>query len=76
MSPSASVTMLTPSERETFEEAGRVFLVAAEAVQRFGEDDVELGDSGRAHQRLEPCTKQRCSGDRVVVRIRRRSAHP
>jgi hypothetical protein len=27
-------------EGETLEETGRVFLVAAEAVQRFGEDDV------------------------------------
>ena len=40
MSPSASVT-IDAGEGEALEEPGGVFLVAAEAVQRFGEHHVE-----------------------------------
>jgi hypothetical protein len=53
MSPSASVTMLTPANVQPLEESSRVFLVAAEAVQRLGEHDVETAVQCIAHQRLE-----------------------
>ncbi len=36
-------------ESETLEEAGGVFLIAAEAVQRLGENDVEFAIQGTAH---------------------------
>ena len=39
-------------ECQTFEEAGRVFLVAAEAVQRLGEHDMESAVQRITHQRL------------------------
>ena len=58
MSPSASVTMLTPANGEALEEAGRVFLIAAEAVQRLGEHDIESTVQRIAHQRLEARAQQ------------------
>jgi hypothetical protein len=53
-------------EGETLEETRGVFLVAAEAVQRFGEDDIEAPVQRVAHHRLEPRAKQRGAGDRVI----------
>ena len=53
-------------EGEALEEAGRVFLVAAEAVQRLGEHDVEPAVERIAHQRLESRAQQRRAGHRVV----------
>jgi hypothetical protein len=41
MSPSASVSMLTPAKRKALEETCGVFLVATEAVQRFGKHDAK-----------------------------------
>ena len=41
MSPSAKRDDVDAGEGETLEEPGGVFLVSAEAVQRFGEDHVE-----------------------------------
>jgi hypothetical protein len=58
-------------EGETLEETRRVFLVAAEAMQRLGEDDVEPAVQCIPHQRLEPGAKQRRSGDRVVGELLR-----
>jgi hypothetical protein len=40
-------------ERQALEKAGCVFLVAAEAIERLGHDDVELVAEGLAHHRLE-----------------------
>jgi hypothetical protein len=40
-------------EGQTLEETRGVLLVATEAVERFGENDVELMAQGVAHQRLE-----------------------
>ena len=53
-------------EGEAFEEAGRVFLVAAEAVQRLGEHDVKSLVQRISHQRLEPGAQQRRARDGVV----------
>ena len=64
-------------EGEALEESGGVFLVAAEAVQRLGEDDIESTVQRIAHQRLETGAKQRRAGHRVVrVLLRDRPALP
>ena len=41
--------MLTPAKCQSFEEAGSVFLVAAEAVQRLGEGHIESTVQRIAH---------------------------
>ncbi len=51
---------------QSLEEAGGVFLVAAEPVQRLGEDDIESAIQRIAHQRLETRAEQRRTGHRVV----------
>jgi hypothetical protein len=53
-------------EGEALEETGGVFLIAAEAVQRFGEHDIELSVQRVAHQRLEAGPKERGTRDRVI----------
>ena len=53
-------------ERQALEQAGGVFLVTAEAVQCFGQDDVDLAAQGVGHHRLEARPQERGSGDRVV----------
>jgi hypothetical protein len=53
-------------ESETLEEACGVFLVAAESIERFGEDDVETCVQRVAHQCLEAGAEQRGTGDRVI----------
>ena len=53
-------------EGETLEETRGVFLVAAEAVERFSEHNVESAVQRIAHQRLETRTKERCAGDCVI----------
>jgi hypothetical protein len=58
-------------ERETLEEAGGVLLIAAETVQRLGEDDVEFAIQGAAHQRLKSWSQQRRSRNGVVVEFAR-----
>ena len=63
-------------ERESLEEAGRVFLVAAESVQRLGEDDVESPVQRIAHQRLESGAQQRRAGDRVIGELVSRPSSP
>ena len=45
-------------EGETLEEPGGVFLVAAEAIQRLGEHDVEPAVQRIAHERLEARSQQ------------------
>ena len=42
-------------ERQALEQTSRVFLVAAEAVQRLGEHDIEPAVQRITHQRLEAC---------------------
>jgi hypothetical protein len=59
MSPSASVTMLTPAKVRRLEEASGVFLVATEAVQRFCEHDVEATAQRIPHERLESRAQER-----------------
>src|SRR5207247_2059822 len=62
-------------EGEALEEAGRVFLVSAEAVQRLSEDDIEAMVQRIAHQRLETSAKQRSSRHSMVgVLLRDRPA--
>jgi hypothetical protein len=64
-------------KRQSLEEAGGVFLVAAESVQRLGEDDVESPVEGIAHQRLESRAEERRARDGVVgVLVRDRPALP
>src|SRR4029079_16739110 len=64
-------------EGEALEESRGVFLVAAEAVQRLGEDYIESTAQRIAHQRLETRSKQRGAGHRVVgVLLRDRPALP
>jgi hypothetical protein len=53
-------------ESEALEEAGGVFLVATESVQRFREDDVEPPVQRVPHQCLESGAQQRGTGDRVI----------
>ena len=53
-------------EGETLEEAGCVFLVPAESVQRLGQYDVESPVQRVPHQRLESGAKQGGAGDRVI----------
>ncbi|HWI16259.1 MAG TPA: hypothetical protein VNT81_00825 [Vicinamibacterales bacterium] len=38
---------------QSLEEAGCVFLVTAESIERLGNDNVEFAIEGTAHQRLE-----------------------
>ena len=64
-------------EGEAFEESRGVFLVAAEAVEGFGENHIESAVERIAHQRLETGAKQRGAGYRVVgVLLRDRPALP
>jgi hypothetical protein len=53
-------------EREAFEQAGRVFLVAAESIERLGENHIELMAERIAHQRLKSCAKQSGTRDRMI----------
>jgi hypothetical protein len=53
-------------EGETLEETGGVLLVTTEAVQRFGEDDVEAAIQCVPHQRLKSGAQERSTGDRMV----------
>jgi hypothetical protein len=53
-------------QRQSFEQPGGVLLVAAESVERFGEDHVESPVQRIAHQRLETRTEKRRTGDRVI----------
>ena len=46
-------------EGEALEESGRVFLVTAEAIQRFCEHDIEPTIECVAHQRLKSGTQER-----------------
>ncbi|MGB2715414.1 MAG: hypothetical protein WBC51_14630 [Vicinamibacterales bacterium] len=64
-------------EGEALEQTGRVFLVAAESIERLGEDHIESTVQRIAHQRLETRSKQRGAGHRVVgVLLRDRPALP
>jgi hypothetical protein len=56
-------------EGEAFKETGGIFLVATEAVQRFGEDYVEASIQCIAHQCLESRTQQRGARDRMVSEL-------
>jgi hypothetical protein len=53
-------------EGETLKEPGRVLLVAAESIERFGQDNVESSVQRLAHQRLETRAKQRGTGDSMI----------
>jgi len=53
-------------EGEALEQARGVFLVAAEAIERLGEDDVDLLAERDSHHRLKAWTHQRCARHRVV----------
>jgi hypothetical protein len=65
MSPSANDDVHA-GEGETLEETGCVFLIAAEAVERLGEHDVEPAVQCIAHQRLEARAQERGAGHGVV----------
>ena len=66
MSPSASVTMLTPAKVRRLKSPAVSSLVPAEAVERFGKHDVEPAIQRVAHQRLETRAEQGGAGDRVI----------
>jgi hypothetical protein len=53
-------------EGESLEQAGGIFLIAAETVQRFRKDDVKSLSQCVPHQGLNPWTQQRRSRHRVV----------
>ena len=53
-------------EGEALEQARGVFLVPAEPVERFGEDDIEPAIQRVPHQRLESGAQERGAGDRVI----------
>jgi hypothetical protein len=64
-------------KRQSLEEASGVFLVAAESIQRLGQDDIESAVEGIAHQRLETSAEKSCAGDSVIrVLVRDRPALP
>ena len=64
-------------EREALEEAGGVFLVAAESIERFGQDDVDLLCAApRAIIAWKPGRMQRRAGDRMVRVLAARSCQP
>jgi hypothetical protein len=56
-------------EGEAFKETGGIFLVATEAVQRFGEDYVEVSIQCIAHQALESRAQQRGARNRMVSEL-------
>ena len=58
-------------EGEALEETGGVFLVTAEAVQRFREHDIEPPIERVAHQRLKAGAQERGAGDRVIGELLR-----
>jgi hypothetical protein len=53
-------------EREPLEQARRVFLIAAEPVERFGQDDVELVPQRLAHETLKARAQERRARHGVV----------
>ena len=53
--------MFTPTKVRRLKESGRVFLVAAETIQRFGYDDIEASIEGVTHESLESGTHERGS---------------
>ncbi len=72
-------------EGEALEQSRSVFLVAAEAVQRFSQYHIESTVQCIAHQRLETRAQQRCARHGVVrvlvadlpaLPLRERAAHP
>jgi hypothetical protein len=54
------------SERQSLKQAGGVFLVAAESIQRLGQDDIESPVESIAHQRLETRAEKGRAGHRVI----------
>jgi hypothetical protein len=56
-------------EGKAFEKSGGVFLVAAESVERFGENNIEASVQRVAHQRLETGAQQRGARDRVISEL-------
>ena len=56
-------------EGQTLEEAGSVFLISTEAVERLGEDDIELALERTAHQRLKTRPQQRRPRNSVIVKL-------
>jgi hypothetical protein len=53
-------------KREAFEETGSVFLVPAEAIERFRHDDVDLLLERLAHHRLEARAHDRRARDGMI----------
>ena len=69
MSPSASVTMLTPAKVRRLKRPAVSSWVAAEAVQGFGEDDVDASAQCVPHERLESGAQERGARDCVVSEL-------
>jgi hypothetical protein len=60
-------------ECQSFEKTGGVFLITAESVQRFRQDDVETSVQSIVHQRLEARAEKRRTRDSVIrVLVRER----
>jgi hypothetical protein len=53
-------------ERQSLEEPSRVFLITAESIQRFRQDDVETPIQGITHQCLESRTQERRARHSVI----------
>jgi hypothetical protein len=53
-------------KRQSLEQASGVFLIAAESVQRLGQDEIESPVEGIAHQRLETRAEKCRAGYRVI----------
>jgi hypothetical protein len=51
---------------EALEETGGVFLIAAEPIERFSKNDINLLAQGHADHFLEPRPKQRRARHRVI----------
>ena len=54
-------------EVNSFEEAGDVFLIAADAIQRFGVDDIEGTACRVLHEQLYARPHQSCPRDRSII---------
>ncbi len=58
---------------QSFEESGRVFLITAESIERFRQNDIELTIERTAHQRLKSWSQQgRSVGRRSAACVGRR----
>ena len=67
ISPSAKVTIVTAAKRHALEESGRVLLVAADAIECLGVDEIEAASAGVLHEELNPWPDERRARDGAIA---------